>query len=98
MRSTLEPLGKLGQALQTATFAERVNEADFEAYLAAAEGYESAVSAADAAAYLASTDYSARTSFNQGETPSTPNLDSARGSVEAAREALTAVSKLTRRL
>ena len=97
VRQALEPLGKLAQGLQTASVAERIREADFEAYLAAAEGYESAISAADAAAYLAASDYSARTSFKQGETPSTPNLDAARGSVVDAREALAALSKLARR-
>tara|TARA_B100000768_G_scaffold10960_1_gene10826 strand:+ start:271 stop:492 length:222 start_codon:yes stop_codon:yes gene_type:complete len=65
--------------------------------LAAAEGFESAISAADAAAYLAQKDYSANTAFKQGETPSAANLDAARASIADARDALAALSKLVRR-
>jgi len=97
VRAALEPLGKLAEQLQTASVAESIRDKDFEAFLAAAEGYESAISAADAAAYLAQKDYSANTAFKQGETPSTANLDAARASIADARDELAALSKLVRR-
>ena len=96
VRPVLEPLTKLAKALQTSSMASLVDPDDFEAYLAAAERYESAINAADSAAYLAASDYSASTAFKEGETPTTPNLDAARDAVEAAREALAAASKLAR--
>ena len=95
VRSALEPLGKLGQSIQSPSFASRINPDDFEAFLASAEQYESAISAADAAAYLAqSSEFSANNAFRQGESQSTPNLDAARDNVATAREALVRLIRL----
>ena len=95
----LQVLGKIpnGEKLQSPILADRVEPDDFEAFLAASERYGSALSAAESAAFLSATgDYSARTSFKEGEQASTPNLDASRENVLLARDALLEVLRLLR--
>ena len=96
--SDLSPLNKIGKQLETPTLVQLVAEEDFEDFLKDSERLQQALSAADAAAYFSATgDFSAQTSFREGETPTTPNLDAARDSVREAQVALNNILRLLNR-
>ena len=89
------PLNNIVKLLEKPAIVDRLpDDAAFEAFLKASELLQQALSGADAAAGLAASDFSAQTTFKRGETPSTPNLDAAKGLVTEARDALRQVCSL----
>ena len=68
---------------------------DFEVFQTASEKLQTALSAADSAAYFAATgDFSAQTTFKKGEAPTTPNLDASYAALLEARAAMAEVIRL----
>ena len=88
------PLSRFGSLLESPALLDRVAEADLDSYLAASETLQQALAAAEADAFAAASDYSARTTYKRGDPTTTPNLDAAYGSVEDARRALSTILKL----
>lgn len=92
--TTESSLSRLGSILEKPAILQRVPEDDLEAYQAASERLQQALTAADGSAYLAANDYSAQTTFKKGDATNTPNLDAAYDSVGLARDELAAIVKL----
>ena len=88
------PLTRIGNFLEKPSLIQRVEFDDAEEFQKASEKLQTLLSAADASAFLAANDFSAQTTFKQGEVPSTPNLDEARQCINAAREQLAIIVRL----
>mgnify|MGYP006165101639 CR=1 FL=1 len=88
------PLSKPGALLQKPALIDALDDVAFDEYQAVSEQLQTAISAADAAAFAAGNDYSAQTTFKRGATPSSPNLNTARDFVVEARDSLVTVCKL----
>ena len=88
------PLTRIGILLEKPSLVQRVDFDDSEEFQRASEKFQTLLSAADASAFLAANDFSAQTTFKQGETPSTPNLDEARACVKAAKDQLSIIIRL----
>lgn len=88
------PLTRIGNFLEKPLLIQRVEFDDAEEFQKASEKLQTLLSAADASAFLAANDFSAQTTFKQGEVPSTPNLDEARQCINAAREQLAIIVRL----
>ena len=89
------PLANIGKLLEKPSLVQLVPDDSFEAFLQSSEKLQLALAAADASAFLASSDYSAKTTFRKGEPTTTPNLDDAKASIEAARKELALLVQLT---
>jgi hypothetical protein len=88
-------LRKLSPQLTKPVTLSLVEPDDAERYVELAEAYDRAITEASAAMYLSgSGDFNAGTGFKVGERPSAPNLDSARGSLEEARDLLIELQRL----
>jgi hypothetical protein len=87
-------LARVDALLSKPATLQRVDPDALEAYQEASEALQRALSAADAAAFYSSNDFSARTTFKRGDAPSTPSLDKALDLVQDARAALAEVCKL----
>ena len=88
------PLTRIGSFLEKPALVQRVDYEQIDEFQRASEKLQTLLSAADASAFLAANDFSAQTTFKQGESPSTPNLDEARQCVAAAREQLAIIVRL----
>lgn len=88
-------LRKLSPQLTKPVTLSLIEPDNAERYVELAEAYDRAISEASAAMYLSgSGDFNAGTGFKVGERPSAPNLDSAKGSVEEARDLLNELQRL----
>ena len=88
------PLTRIGIFLEKPSLVQRIDFEEIEEFQKASEKLQTLLSAADASAFLAANDFSAQTTFKQGEISSSPNLDEARQCISAAREQLAIILRL----
>lgn len=93
--SDKSPLNSIAKLLERPALVQLVEYEDFEVFQTASEKLQTALSAADSAAYFAATgDFSAQTTFKKGEAPTTPNLDASYAALLEARAAMAEVIRL----